>query len=119
MAPAAATNGAAATQAPSAEEMESEHFSPYRSDGKLYGFVCIVTGATAPVGKAVVTELAGENPTDGAYHRSAIDWCRSPWRCLRIRLLRQLRRRLRTSGCGSEPAISQYEGHRISVQIRE
>lgn len=34
------------------------HFSPYRSDGKLYGFVCIVTGATQPVGRAIVTELA-------------------------------------------------------------
>ncbi|KAK4636150.1 hypothetical protein CLAFUW4_00212 [Fulvia fulva] len=32
--------------------------SPYRSDGKLYGFVCIVTGATHPIGRAIVTELA-------------------------------------------------------------
>ncbi|KAI7219335.1 NAD(P)-binding protein [Hortaea werneckii] len=40
------------------QETESQHFSPYRSDGKLYGFVCIVTGATQPVGKAVVHELA-------------------------------------------------------------
>ncbi|WPG98141.1 NAD(P)-binding protein [Acrodontium crateriforme] len=40
------------------QESESQHFSPYRSDGKLYGFVCIVTGATAPVGKAIVSELA-------------------------------------------------------------
>ena len=40
------------------EESESQHFSPYRSDGKLYGFVCIVTGATQPVGKAIVNELA-------------------------------------------------------------
>ncbi|KAK0823124.1 hypothetical protein LTR91_021952, partial [Friedmanniomyces endolithicus] len=39
-------------------ESESEHFSPYRQDGKLYGFVCIVTGATQPVGRAIVTELA-------------------------------------------------------------
>ncbi|KAM0715145.1 hypothetical protein Q7P37_009610 [Cladosporium fusiforme] len=37
---------------------ESEHFSPYRPDGKLYGFVCIVIGATQPVGRAVVHELA-------------------------------------------------------------
>ncbi|KAF2187077.1 NAD(P)-binding protein [Zopfia rhizophila CBS 207.26] len=41
-----------------AQEMDSEHFSPYRADGKLYGFVCVVTGATQPVGKAIVTELA-------------------------------------------------------------
>lgn len=34
------------------------HFSPYRADGKLYGFVCIVTGATQPVGRAIVAELA-------------------------------------------------------------
>lgn len=37
---------------------DSEHFSPYRADGKLYGFVCVVTGATQPVGLAVVKELA-------------------------------------------------------------
>ncbi|CAK1355417.1 hypothetical protein CB0940_00858 [Cercospora beticola] len=36
----------------------NDSFSPYRSDGKLYGFVCIVTGATQPVGRAIVTELA-------------------------------------------------------------
>ncbi|KAF2648334.1 NAD(P)-binding protein, partial [Lophiostoma macrostomum CBS 122681] len=41
-----------------AEQTESQHFSPYRTDGKLYGFVCVVTGATQPVGKAIVTELA-------------------------------------------------------------
>lgn len=34
------------------------HFSPYRSDGKLYGFVCVVTGAIQPVGRAIVMELA-------------------------------------------------------------
>ncbi|KAF2874805.1 hypothetical protein BDV95DRAFT_299234 [Massariosphaeria phaeospora] len=38
--------------------LDSEHFSPYRADGKLYGFVCVVTGATHPVGRAIVTELA-------------------------------------------------------------
>jgi NAD(P)-dependent dehydrogenase (short-subunit alcohol dehydrogenase family) len=37
---------------------DSEHFSPYRADGKLYGFVCIVTGATQPVGRAIILELA-------------------------------------------------------------
>ncbi|EME89333.1 uncharacterized protein MYCFIDRAFT_28874 [Pseudocercospora fijiensis CIRAD86] len=37
---------------------ESSDFSPYRSDGKLYGFVCIVTGATQPIGRAIVLELA-------------------------------------------------------------
>ncbi|OAP61818.1 hypothetical protein AYL99_04021 [Fonsecaea erecta] len=37
---------------------ESDHFSPYRTDGKLYGFVCVVTGANMPVGAAIVTELA-------------------------------------------------------------
>lgn len=37
---------------------ETEHFSPYRADGKLFGFIAIVTGATAPVGQAVVAELA-------------------------------------------------------------
>ncbi|KAI8940525.1 hypothetical protein NX059_004202 [Plenodomus lindquistii] len=39
-------------------QADSEHFSPYRADGKLYGFVCVVTGATQPVGVAIVAELA-------------------------------------------------------------
>ncbi|PSN63315.1 NAD(P)-binding protein [Corynespora cassiicola Philippines] len=42
----------------SAEGFDSEHFSPYRADGKLYGFVCVVTGASQPVGQAIVSELA-------------------------------------------------------------
>ncbi|KAK2065816.1 NAD(P)-binding protein [Colletotrichum caudatum] len=33
-------------------------FSPYRADGKLYGFVCVVTGAAQPLGQAIVEELA-------------------------------------------------------------
>ncbi|CAK4033899.1 Hypothetical predicted protein [Lecanosticta acicola] len=37
---------------------EPDSFSPYRADGKLLGFVCIVTGATQPVGRAIVAELA-------------------------------------------------------------
>jgi len=41
-----------------ADTDSSGHFSPYRADGKLYGFVCIVTGATQPIGRAVVSELA-------------------------------------------------------------
>ncbi|GAB7365887.1 hypothetical protein MBLNU230_g7217t1 [Neophaeotheca triangularis] len=40
------------------KEPETAHFSPYRSDGKLYGFVCIVTGAEQSLGKAIVHELA-------------------------------------------------------------
>ncbi|KAH6648289.1 hypothetical protein BKA67DRAFT_522132 [Truncatella angustata] len=36
----------------------TEDFSPYRSDGKLYGFVCVVTGAAQPVGQAIIHELA-------------------------------------------------------------
>jgi hypothetical protein len=38
--------------------LNSEQFSPYRADGKLYGFVCVVIGATQPVGKAITLELA-------------------------------------------------------------
>lgn len=38
---------------------DSSHFSPYRADGKLYGFICVVTGATQPIGQAIVSELAG------------------------------------------------------------
>ncbi|KAI9888484.1 MAG: hypothetical protein M1814_006902 [Vezdaea aestivalis] len=37
---------------------ESAYFSPYRPDGKLYGFICVVTGALKPVGKAITLELA-------------------------------------------------------------
>lgn len=40
---------------------ESNHFSPYRPDGKLYGFVCVVTGSDKPIGSAVVSELAGQS----------------------------------------------------------
>ncbi|KAL9082336.1 MAG: hypothetical protein Q9159_006508 [Coniocarpon cinnabarinum] len=39
-------------------DSSSSHFSPYRPDGKLYGFVCVVTGADQPVGKAITLELA-------------------------------------------------------------
>jgi hypothetical protein len=39
---------------------DTEHFSPYRADGKLYGFVCVVTGAQQAVGQAIIRELAGE-----------------------------------------------------------
>ncbi|KAH7376541.1 hypothetical protein B0T11DRAFT_324425 [Plectosphaerella cucumerina] len=36
----------------------NDDFSPYRADGKLYGFVCVVTGASQPVGQAIIEELA-------------------------------------------------------------
>ncbi|KAJ0121539.1 3-oxoacyl-(acyl-carrier-protein) reductase [Diaporthe amygdali] len=36
----------------------AEEFSPYRPDGKIYGFVCVVTGTSQPVGQAIVQELA-------------------------------------------------------------
>jgi hypothetical protein len=48
------------SQAPPSIDMDSEHFSPYRQDGKLYGFVCVVTGATKSIGKAITKELAGQ-----------------------------------------------------------
>lgn len=35
------------------------NFSPYRPDGKLLGFICIVTGVDGALGKAIVRELAG------------------------------------------------------------
>ncbi|OLN88485.1 3-oxoacyl-[acyl-carrier-protein] reductase 4 [Colletotrichum chlorophyti] len=38
-------------------------FSPYRPDGKLYGFVCVVTGAAQPVGQAIIEELAACDKT--------------------------------------------------------
>ena len=58
-----------------AEVEDASPFSPYRSDGKLvrslylhayenllthlqYGFICVVTGATQPIGQAIVLELA-------------------------------------------------------------
>jgi hypothetical protein len=48
-------------QTPPTIDMDSEHFSPYRQGGKLYGFVCVVTGTTQPIGKAIAKELAGES----------------------------------------------------------
>ncbi|VBB72399.1 Putative protein of unknown function [Podospora comata] len=36
----------------------TDEFSPYREDGKLYGFVCVVTGASHPIGQAIIQELA-------------------------------------------------------------
>ncbi|KAK0670363.1 hypothetical protein QBC41DRAFT_94802 [Cercophora samala] len=36
----------------------TDEFSPYREDGKLYGFVCVVTGASHPIGQAIIHELA-------------------------------------------------------------
>lgn len=48
------------TQLLSPGDMDSSHFSPYRADGKLYGFVCVVTGAQQPVGQAIIHELASE-----------------------------------------------------------
>ena len=44
--------------------MDTVHFSPYRADGKLYGFVCVVTGAQQPVGQAIIKELAGRSLND-------------------------------------------------------
>lgn len=40
------------------QRSDNNPFSPYRSDGKLFGFVCVVTGSTQPVGRAIVAELA-------------------------------------------------------------
>ena len=45
------------------------HFSPYRPDGKLYGFICVVTGADQPVGRAITHELAGMYLADAALAR--------------------------------------------------
>ncbi|KAK4173585.1 hypothetical protein QBC36DRAFT_335510 [Triangularia setosa] len=36
----------------------TDEFSPYREDGKLYGFVCVVTGASHLMGQAIIQELA-------------------------------------------------------------
>ena len=52
-----------AAQGPSATttattNSEPSPFSPYRPDGKLYGFICIVTGALQPIGRAIAQELA-------------------------------------------------------------
>lgn len=42
----------------SSSSTDSDYFSPYRPDGKLYGFVCVVTSAAHPIGAAIATELA-------------------------------------------------------------
>lgn len=49
---------------------DSSHFSPYRSDGKLYGFVCVVTGATQSIGQAIVGELAGKTAAGLSFDKS-------------------------------------------------
>lgn len=46
------------TSEPPTSTSDSAYFSPYRHDGKLYGFICIVTGATLPIGRAIAFELA-------------------------------------------------------------
>ncbi|KAK6429975.1 hypothetical protein LTR95_013875 [Oleoguttula sp. CCFEE 5521] len=56
---------------PPATESESAHFSPYRPDGKLYGFICIVTSALTPLGSAITHELA-------AHGAACIYACASP-----------------------------------------
>ncbi|KAK4199088.1 hypothetical protein QBC40DRAFT_282459 [Triangularia verruculosa] len=52
----------------------TDEFSPYREDGKLYGFVCVVTGASHPIGQAIIQELA----THGAAAIYACDHSSSP-----------------------------------------
>lgn len=69
------SNAMASTSGSAGSGDVNAHFSPYRSlvfvlpmlchsltlsrsDGKLYGFICIVTGATQPIGRAIVSELA-------------------------------------------------------------
>ncbi|KAJ4419880.1 hypothetical protein N0V82_004703 [Gnomoniopsis sp. IMI 355080] len=52
----------------------TKDFSPYRADGKLYGFVCVVTGAAQPVGQAIIYELAAH----GAASIYACDKTASP-----------------------------------------
>ncbi|KAJ4397224.1 hypothetical protein N0V93_001448 [Gnomoniopsis smithogilvyi] len=52
----------------------TKDFSPYRADGKLYGFVCVVTGAAQPVGQAIIYELAAH----GAASIYACDKLASP-----------------------------------------
>ncbi|KAI4211266.1 MAG: hypothetical protein LQ351_005950 [Letrouitia transgressa] len=51
-----------------ANKSTTSPFSPYRADGKLYGFVCVVTGATQPIGEAIISELAAcsHTPSDPA-----------------------------------------------------
>ncbi|OTB06625.1 hypothetical protein M426DRAFT_258305 [Hypoxylon sp. CI-4A] len=44
----------------------TEDFSPYRTDAYIsieYGFVCVVTGASQPVGQAIIQELAACDKT--------------------------------------------------------
>ena len=48
--------------------LKESAFSPYRADGKLYGFVCVVTGASQPIGQAIVAELAGKLLPVGMSH---------------------------------------------------
>jgi NAD(P)-dependent dehydrogenase (short-subunit alcohol dehydrogenase family) len=47
-----------ATSTTTSAAADSAYFSPYRPDGKLYGFICVVTGATLPLGRSICHELA-------------------------------------------------------------
>ena len=85
---------------------DSSPFSPYRSDGKLYGFVCVVTGATQPLGEAIVRELAGILEYIPAFRelrarlgRWLISSRHSSWLSLYLRLHPNLQRRYFQS-CG-------------------
>ncbi|CAG8978810.1 hypothetical protein HYALB_00012210 [Hymenoscyphus albidus] len=63
--------------------LDTEHFSPYRADGKLYGFVCVITGAQQPVGQAIIQELAAkEEETLGLIDDVLNSWGRlDVWVC--------------------------------------
>lgn len=72
------------------DTVDSEHFSPYRADGKLYGFVCVVTGAQQPVGQAIIQELAGMSFVLYVSPLSGDSWV-EPWiyKWLRCQLVSQ------------------------------
>ena len=68
-------------------ESESDHFSPYRADGKLYGFVCVVTGANQPVSSAIAVGLAGIHQYPQKSNSGlALGQLHSPWRNLHLYL---------------------------------
>lgn len=94
-------------------EAESDHFSPYRSDGKLYGFVCVVTGAEKAIGSAVVAELAGKY-TKRRLRRRLI--CSSSWCGSSICLSRIF---LNTRFPRSEEITSKHKDYWISIHYLE
>ncbi|KAK8226314.1 hypothetical protein BKA81DRAFT_167353 [Phyllosticta paracitricarpa] len=94
--------------------MDPEHLSPYRPDGKLYGFICVVTGATQPLGRAITMELAGRKSLCPQSARLTL--LSSPRRCMRIRMLDDASRPGRRPACRGQLCAPQHQDHPVPAE---